>query len=235
MPGLTTKQRAKINAALSIADAYGDARAIQHAASELMSKGYTPTRAYDAAFDGFLAVHRGAAVPITKITKLIEASDSNTVARYDAALKAYIASGDEGHVGALLPMMRRDMISLAIKTGEVSQEDAHAGRVDWNSMGLEAPDASEQFAFTDPAPNAPPQPSNQDTPTMTTPAPTAPQQFKFGQGTGFRSATIQAKWDKVLMPTTSKPSPYAGMAPDQIKAAMQADAVAPRGFIPDAA
>ena len=231
MTALSTKQRAKMNAALAILHGQGhDVTALQGQARTHMAKGHSALQAYEAVIGGFLKANPDSAPAITRITALIGASDSNTVAQYDTALSTYIRTGDVGVIDALEPMIRADSAALAVKNGELSADDAAAGRVDWGAMG-----------FTDPAPApaAAPQTFAFTGPTATTPN-TAPADKQAGDGrhwaftgggTGVRSAKAEARFGAFPVPGAISQSPYAGLAPAQIKEAMRADAAAPRGWV----
>lgn len=241
MTALTMKERASVNAALATIHASGrDVRPIQQQARTAMSQGKPPYAAYKAALGAFVKASPDLAPVLRHTDRLIEASDSRTVGRYDKALSAYIATGDEAHVNALEGMFRADSVALAVKSGELSGEDVAAGRVDWGAMGLADPapaaSAPQRFSFGDPPPAQPgaaqAAPAGQAPARPAAPATDGGRHWGFtGGGTGVRSAKAEARFSAFPHPVTSRPSPYAGMAPTQIKEAMRADAAAPRGWV----
>jgi hypothetical protein len=120
---LTVKQRTKINAALcTIHDSGHDASAVTALARTIMATGVGPNTAYERALNTF-ADNNPAMLPVlSKIVRLVEASDVRTVAQYDAALSNYIATGDDSGLTALAPMIAEDMTALAIRNGEEPPE-----------------------------------------------------------------------------------------------------------------
>lgn len=150
MTAFNPKQRAQINAALCVAHEAGkDVASIQQRARTIMATGHDPWRAYKAALGEFAKANPALRPGMARIDALIEASDSATVAKYDSALSAYIRTGDEAAVAGLEPMMRADMAALAVRNGEISAEDAAAGRVNWSEMGMAWDEGkAQQFSFT---------------------------------------------------------------------------------------
>lgn len=231
MNALTTKQRTKINAALTIADSAGvDVAPLQARANQLIASGRTPNAAYDAVFEPLLKSDPVLGRDIGRYIALIDASDSNTVARYDQALSAYIRTGDDSALATLDPMVRQDMVALAVKTGEISTDDASSGNINWEGIGLTQPDEASRFEFKVSAPAQ----------TLAPQAPPAdpyggmydaPARFSQPPATGASpnltgGVRVGAGWDKhnaSHSASTSGPSPYAGMNPAQIKEAMAKD------------
>ncbi|MGC6401174.1 hypothetical protein ACNI3Q_11420 [Sphingomonas sp. FW199] len=162
MTTLNQKQRAQINATLCIAHAAGkDVAAIQQRARTIMATGRTPWHAHKAALIEFAKANPALVPTMKRVDALIEASDSASVARYDTALREYIRTGDEAAVAGLEPMMRADMAALAVRNGEITAEDAAAGRVNWSAMGMGWDDGKpQQFAFTTAAQSAPERQAN---------------------------------------------------------------------------
>jgi hypothetical protein len=229
MTALSTKQRAKVNAALAILHGQGhDVAALQRQVQAHTAKGHSALQAYEAVIGGFLKANPDSAPAITRITALIGASDSNTVAQYDTALSTYIRTGDVSVIDALEPMIRADSAALAVKNGELSADDAAAGRVDWGAMGFTDPApaaAAQTFAFGGPATAAP------NTALADKQAGDGRHWASTGGGTGVRSAKAEARFGAFPVPGAISQSPYAGLAPAQIKEAMRADAAAPRGWV----
>ncbi|ODP36202.1 hypothetical protein [Sphingomonas turrisvirgatae] len=152
MTAFNPKQRAQINAALCVAHEAGkDVAPIQRRAQTIMATGHDPWRAYKAAIGEFAKANPALRPAMARIDALIEASDATTVAKYDSALSTYIRTGDEAAVAGLEPMMRADMTALAVRNGEISADDAAAGRVNWAGLGMGWDDGKpQQFAFATP-------------------------------------------------------------------------------------
>ncbi|MDG5489216.1 hypothetical protein NYR55_11385 [Sphingomonas sp. BGYR3] len=139
-----------------------------------MATGRPPWHAHKAALVEFAKANPGLIPTMKRVDALIEASDSASVARYDSALSQYIRTGDEAAVAGLEPMMRADMAAIAVRNGEITAEDAAAGRVNWSALGMGWDEGKpQQFAFaTAPqsaaewqaAPPAPPQPGRPSLP-----------------------------------------------------------------------
>ncbi|KQN93065.1 hypothetical protein ASE95_10815 [Sphingomonas sp. Leaf231] len=245
MSALQGRVGTKIKAVLTILHKGGyDVGGIERQAENAMRRGQPAAPAYEAAVGAFLRGSPAMKPTLERVTKLIDQSDAATVAKYEHALSAYITNRDETAMDALEPMMRADLTAMAVRSGELSVEDAGAGRVDWAGMGMpglaggRAVEAGAALASPAPAPQtfafasgtagkAVPQ-----TATRTTPAPAfANQAGAEGSITGYRTPGVAARWDAALLPTYSKPSPYAGMSPGQIRDAYSADASAPRGWV----
>ena len=134
--------------------------------------------------------------------------------------------------------MRQDSIALAVRNGEVSATDAQTDRVDWTSMGFGEPEEDEVSAATPASPAAPATAPRRGFDTAVQPLTprTAPvslfaNQASYGSSpTGMRSAAATAKWDATLLPTSGKQSPYAGIAPAQLRGAMTAQTAPPSGW-----
>lgn len=237
MTALTTKQRASINAALATIHVSGhDVAALQQQVRSATARGKPAYAAYKAVLGSFAKASPDIAPILIQTDRLIEASDDATVERYDKALTAFIQTGDETHVNALEGMVRADSIALAVRDGHLSSEDAAAGRVDWGSLGLTPPaptGAPAKFSFSGTGP-AQPAPTNPAAPATARPpgghgsrfygpAQASGRSFGFAQvqpgggGIAERRARLEA------MPDYGRASPYAGMAPAQIKEAMRAD------------
>lgn len=177
MKPLTGRTGVQIKAALSIIHKAGlNVGGVERQAENAMRAGRGQVAAYEAAVGDFLRANPAVKPTVERIVKLISRSDDATVARYGAAIEAYV-SGDEGPVNALAAMMRNDMQALMVRDGELSADDAAAGRVDWAALGVpgfaepsgvpasaptdgsEGQSASQRFSFADqPAspPTAPP-------------------------------------------------------------------------------
>jgi hypothetical protein len=126
---LTARQRAKVNAALCLIHDNGyDAKPIIKLANELMREVDTRT-AYELALNEFVRTEPDLIPAISKAHTLVDASDDATVDQYDAALSEYVTSGDNSSLNALAPMIAEDSLALALKNGEITQEEADIGDV----------------------------------------------------------------------------------------------------------
>lgn len=142
---LTVKQRATINAALcTIHDSGHDAKAVTVLARSIMATGVNPNTAYRRALNDFADNNPAMSLVLSKVVRLVEASDHRTTAQYDVALSNYIATGDDSGLKSLAPMIAQDMTTLAVQHGEEPpQFDAEF------TQGTDP----QKFAFnTDPAP-----------------------------------------------------------------------------------
>jgi hypothetical protein len=120
--GLSIKQRVKVNAALSMIYSQGyDAQTVVTWAKDYEGMGHTPARAYQMALNEFAAGQPDLGASLGKITRLVEASDVATVAKYDTALSHYISTGDDSALVALGPMIAQDSVALAVKNGELPE------------------------------------------------------------------------------------------------------------------
>lgn len=119
--GLSIKQRVKVNAALAMIHANGyDAQAVVNWAREYERSGHDARRAFETALNEFAAGQPAMGNQLGKITRLVEASSVATVAAYDQALSAYIATGDSSGIDALAPMIAADSVALAVRNGELA-------------------------------------------------------------------------------------------------------------------
>jgi hypothetical protein len=64
---------------------------------------------------------------INKAHALVDASDEASVDKYDAALSDYVTTGDNSSLNSLAPMIAEDSLALAVKNGEITQEEADSG------------------------------------------------------------------------------------------------------------
>lgn len=154
--GLTTKQRVKVNAALSLIYAQGyDAETVINWAKEYAANGYDARRAYERALNDFGNSQPDAMAGLSKVTRLVEASDAATVAKYDVALSAYIATGDGSQLTALAPMIAQDSVALAVKNGELKDGSLTGDSIE-AALGFPMGEVSLAQAIAAPAPEAPP-------------------------------------------------------------------------------
>lgn len=146
--GLSIKQRVKVNAALSLIYSQGyDAQTVVTWAREYVGMGHTDARAYQMALNEFAAGQPDIGNSLGKITRLVEASDVATVAKYDAALSEYISTGDDSALVALGPMIAQDSVALAVKNGELP-EGALTGEAIESALGFAMADAVVTQATT---------------------------------------------------------------------------------------
>lgn len=170
MTALTSKQRVKVNAALTIIHGHGyDPATVSKEARELMAIGHPARSAYEQALNTFAQRLPGIGGAINKVAQLIEASDGDTVARYDDALTLYIQTGDNSGIAALETMIVADATALAIRTGETTA-DALAGLTIDDALGTAFDEMQERT--TAPGMMADPTPAP-------APAPVANQTFAF--------------------------------------------------------
>lgn len=158
--GLTNRQKVKVNAALSAIYAEGyDAQAVVNWARDYMSAGMAPATAYQHAINEFARAQPAALHnQLVKMNRLIEASDDQTLARYDDAFSTYIASGDTSKLTALAPMVAQDAVALAARNGEIPHGAVTAEAVE-AALGVRMGDdvinaaqpAPERFNFSAPA------------------------------------------------------------------------------------
>lgn len=127
---LTARQRTKINAALCLLHDNGhDASAVIGMANRLVQDGKDPRSAYEAALNTFLSTEPAMLPTVSKVLKLVDASDDKTVDQYDAALSEYVSTGDDTNLNALAPMIAEDSIALALRDGEITEEEAASGDI----------------------------------------------------------------------------------------------------------
>ncbi len=194
MTALTPKQRTAINATLAlIHDAGHNATAISQQAKAAAAKGVPLKQAYDRAVEGFMAATPDMAGPISKVARLVMASDDATVAQYSRALDSYNATGDATALNALAPTIARDSIALAIKHGELTPGATGADALT-AALGSEASpamvDALNAPELAVSAPEAAPQAAPQ---TFQFKPGAAPANGAAGYGTGQGGGVVSAK------------------------------------------
>lgn len=209
MSRLTQRQRVKVNAALSLIHSQGyDAQAVVSWAKEYQRTGYDARRAYQQALNEFAAGQPALAVPIGKLTRLVDASDVPTVAKYDVALSAYIATGDDNALAEIAPIIARDSVALAIKNGELTAGDVSAARAE----------AATGFAMVDEAVTAASAPTSQ------------PNHSRFVFGQSGQNPALKVRLEQAPSPQTS-PYPAGGRIADGAAARMkvQGPPILPQG------
>jgi hypothetical protein len=219
--GLTIKQRVKVNAALSLIHANGyDAQTVVAWAKEYERTGYDPRRAFERALNDFGDSQPEVMAGMTKVTRLVEASDVATVAKYDGALSAYIATGDGSQLTALVPMMARDSVALAVKNGELADGSLSGASIE-AALGFPMGEVSLAQAMDPTASQAAPAAPAAEPATAApqAPAPAAARQsFAFASGdktasqvSPFSAGRVadQARWDAA--PNMGQAGPARGL------------------------
>lgn len=144
---LNARQRTKINAALCLIHDNGyNASAVIGMANRLTQEGKDPRSAYEAALNTFLSTEPAMLPTVSKVLKLVDASDDKTVDQYDAALSAYVSTGDDTELNTLAPIIAQDSIALALRDGEITEEEAASGDIA-KALGFE-PGPALQEAVT---------------------------------------------------------------------------------------
>lgn len=166
---LTPRQRAKINAALCLLHDHGhDANAVIGMANRLMKDGQDPRSAYEASLNTYLSVEPAMLPTVSKVLKLVDASDDRTVDQYDAALSAYVSTGDDSELVSLAPMIAQDSLDLALREGEITPEEAASGDLA-KALGFEPREALQEAIAAKAEQASAPQQTQQERP---------PQQWK---------------------------------------------------------
>lgn len=227
MTALTHKQRVKVNAALAlIHDAGHDAQAVVNLARDYLAIGHDARRAYESALGDFAATAPGLAPALGRITRLIEASDPATVAKYDVALTAFIDTGDAAAINALGPMIAADSIALAKREGEVPEGMSDADSLA-AALGIEATPEAVAYAGLAAPSAASPAPASPSRMIGLGDAPAAPDtayQVSPFEGGGYRAPKAQARWADIapvgFVPT--RPNAAPGTTVEQAYAAAKA-------------
>ena len=124
MTALTPRQRVKANAALSLIALHGhNPRTVQNAAKARMAEGYPAAIAYTKALEAFALNVPSMRNTLEIALELVGKSDDATLSKYDAALNHYNATGDEGQLEGLAPMIVEDAKALAIRNGDATEAD----------------------------------------------------------------------------------------------------------------
>lgn len=154
---LTVRQRTKINALLCCAHGHGhDASAINAAAKANLVNGDDHRLAFEKAINAFVARNPDIGPALTRISNQVNATDEPTLARYDAALTEYIATGNENALAAVDGVATRDAVEMAVRSGELRREDVEAGRIDWDALGMDGDTAAVSYGTPDPVAEAAP-------------------------------------------------------------------------------
>lgn len=202
MKSLTMKQRTKVNAVLSIIHARSPtikAQEVIDMARTYVGMGHTEREAYQLSINAWASVEPQLASTVGAITGLIEASDDQTVARYDEALNAYIADGNEAGLNALAPMMAEDGQAYAQSNGE----DLASGDHPFAALAALYPSTGPQA----PIPVALNTPANVAVPSNT-------QLSASAAAEGTMSARTAQRWAEApIMGVSGGRDPFAGMTP----------------------
>jgi hypothetical protein len=159
---LTARQRVAVNAALAIIyDKDHDAKGVIQQANTLIAQGKDPASAYEAALNSFVDGQPSLMPAISHMFRLVEASDDKTVDQYDAALDTYLHTGDEMALRDLAPTIAQDSLALAVRDGEITQEEAANGELA-KALGFQPGEALVQVVadgkhVPEPQPEAAPQ------------------------------------------------------------------------------
>ena len=149
---LTYKQRVQVNTALAIVHASGhNASDITAEAKAYQLQGHSHVKAYEYALSTFTRANPYMATAIQKTVALVGASSDETIARYDHAVSRYNETGNDDAIEALAPMMAQDSVALAIRNGEITQEDVANGGVE-KALGFAPTEAMQTAAMEAPAP-----------------------------------------------------------------------------------
>ncbi|AYJ87290.1 hypothetical protein D3Y57_16800 [Sphingomonas paeninsulae] len=148
MTALTHRQRVKINAALAIIHGNGhDASGVSRQAKASAVNGVSLQQGYEAALNSFIQSNPAMGNEIVRTIAVIGASDDATVNSYHHALTEYNATGSIVAMSAMLPTMARDSVALAIRNGEITQEDVANGGLE-TALGFAPSDAMTAAAMT---------------------------------------------------------------------------------------
>jgi hypothetical protein len=141
---LTARQRTKINAALCLLHDNGhSAKGVIRVANELVEGGVDTRTAYEMALNNYMPLAADLAPVVSKIFRLVEASDDRTVDQYDSALSEYVSSGDDSSLNALAPIIAEDGLALALREGDITAEEAASGDIA-KALGFEPGPALEE-------------------------------------------------------------------------------------------
>jgi hypothetical protein len=147
MANLTHRQRVKINAALAIIHGNGgDASGVSKQAKASAINGVSLQQGYEAALTSFIRTNPAMADEITRTIAVIGASDDATVNSYHHALTEYNATGSTVAMQAMMPTMARDSVALAIRNGEITQDDVANGGLE-TALGYAPSDAMTAAAM----------------------------------------------------------------------------------------
>ena len=116
---LSKRDSVKVKAALAELHHLGHNTAeVTDIAASLIRSGTPARKAYDTAFNKFVARVPSAHAPIQRIGQLIEATDTRTIASYNVALDNYIRTGDREALRPVVATVSRDLRTMAQRTGD---------------------------------------------------------------------------------------------------------------------
>jgi hypothetical protein len=121
---MNSRDSLKIKAALAMLHDEGqDTAAVTGLAGTMIGNGTPPRKAYEAAFNRFVASNPSYQAPLQRLGQLVEATDTRTTASYSLALDRYIATGEKRHLDAIMPTVHRDAAEMARRTGDAGFAD----------------------------------------------------------------------------------------------------------------
>lgn len=122
---LTYRDQAKVNAALVLLHDRGhDTGEVTRLAQTGINSGTPIKLAYERAFNAFAARNPSMQAPLQRLGQLVDASNDQTVARYNVSLRDYIATGDRARFEAdVAPVAQQDMATMARLTGDAGFAD----------------------------------------------------------------------------------------------------------------
>lgn len=129
---LNERQRITVSATLSMIALHGhNPRPVQQAAQKHIATGMAPNKAYSAALEAFAGKVPGIRETLSTVIALISNSDSETLAKYDAALTEFNNTGDNTALENLGPMIAEDVKALLIRDGQLTPEEA--ATINWDA------------------------------------------------------------------------------------------------------
>ena len=213
MTPLNARQSVKIKAGLCLIHDYGhNARLVSDAARSSMARGLEPKQAYDRAFTDFAKGKPELSGALAHSFRLIDHSDPLTVGRYGDALEKYNQTGDPAAMTGIAQTFIKDSIALAVKHGEISDEDAKNPATIEAAFGFAfAPGAGDRVVAmasmpeVEAAPAAQAPPAVQTPPPENTPAPqpTSPAHPTNGPQSGY---SAPSGWHATSAPGSRSPS-----------------------------
>lgn len=186
----TAKQRVKAAAALALIHDNGhDALAVQRGAQADINRGLSYKASYERAFTAFIQGKPDLAQHIGHTLRVIEASDDATVASYGAALEQYNQTGDPSALHVVAETFAQDSITLALRNGEMTPEDARDPALLSSALGF-SPGMSDAAAGQ--AIN--PMPVAQAAPTAVAPQPATSVRASFSGKDAAPGASVQSQF-----------------------------------------
>ena len=235
--GLTLKQRVKVNAALSLIHGQGgNAEAISQQAKGLIGRGLDARAAYERAINAHLQQNPTHLGRVSKVLRVVEASNDQTVTAYDKALSEYIRTGREAALEPVMSTLAHDSVALAMRNGEMTASAVNTETVQ-AALGVPlAPNViGHKVAFQQPQEaqqqigQTAPQQARQS-PSLTAPAPARDYGSQAGSGygpMGYVAKGSQARWAQAARNdlTFHSVDPRASMTREQVATSMQGSRV----------